>query len=110
MANIINYDLRLSADPSRVVMRPFHIAPEPRDRHAPQVKRMKRIVHAVLAMSEDECTAELEEVNQDFKDRHWQAAEVYLARFKHVADDLGLQQEPHSMGKRELIGASFCHE
>jgi predicted GH43/DUF377 family glycosyl hydrolase len=110
MANIINYDLRLSADPSRVVMRPFHIAPEPRDRHAPQVKRMKRIVHAVLAMSEDECTAELEEVNQDFKDRHWQAAEVYLARFKHVADDLGLQQEPLSMGKRELIGAYFCHE
>lgn len=110
MANIINYDLRLSADPSRVVMRPFHIAPEPRDKHAPQVARMQRIVNAVLEMSEAQCAAELEEVNQDFKDRHWQAAEVYLARFQHVANDLGLQQEPLSMCRRELIGAYFCHE
>jgi predicted GH43/DUF377 family glycosyl hydrolase len=110
MANIINYDLRLSADASRVVMRPFHIAPEPRDRHAPEVARMKRIVDAVLALSEDECAAELEEVNQDFRDRHWQTAEVYLARFRHVANDLGLQQEPLSLCRQELIGSYFCHE
>ncbi len=110
MANIVHYDLRMSADASRVVMRPFHIAPEPRDLHAPQIARMKRIVDAVMAMSEEDCAAQLAEVNHDFEDRHWQSAQVYLKRFAHIADDLGMQKETLSTCRRELIGAYFCHE
>ena len=110
MADIVHYDLRLSADPSRVVMRPFHIAPEPRDVHAPQVARMKRIVDAVMGISEAECERQLADVNQDFSERHWQTEQVYLKRFEHVANDLGLQKEPLSTFRRELIGAYFCHE
>ncbi len=110
MANIVHYDTRMSADASRVVMRPFHIAPEPRNRQCPQLARMRRIVDAVMVMSEQECSAELAEVNHDFEDRHWQTAQVYLKRFDHIADDLALRGEPLSTCRRELIGAYFCHE
>ncbi|MET0181466.1 MAG: glycosidase, partial [Caulobacterales bacterium] len=84
------YDLRLWADPARVVVRPFHIAPEPRDANAPQMQRVKRIVDSVLALSRAQCTEELAIVDADFETRHWQTEVIYRDRFKHIASDLGL--------------------
>ncbi|MGE0830451.1 MAG: glycoside hydrolase family 130 protein [Hyphomonadaceae bacterium] len=101
--------LRLKADPSRVVIRPFHIAPEPRDMNAPESGRMRRIVDAVSAMDMRTVQAELSLVNTDFEPRHWQTRRVYLQRYEHIMAHLDAKYELREIQK-ELIGAYFCHE
>jgi len=106
---IHNFDLRLAPDPSRVVIRPFHIAPEPRDLNVTQMDRAKRIVDAVLEMTTEECQRNLAVVDADFASRHWQTQAVYLRRYEQIMADLRMSLElsrPH----QELIGAYFCHE
>lgn len=104
--NIRDFELRLSPEPARVVIRPFHIAPE---RHPAQSERALRIVNAVLALSTEECERELAIVDADFEARHWQIQAVYERRFEQIAAQIGCKadiDQPH----RELIGAYFCHE
>lgn len=110
MVTVRHLDLRLTADPARVVVRPFHIAQEPRDKRPRETGRMQRIVNSVLALSPAECEAELALVNRDFEQRHWQTRLVYLERFAHVADEIGLSPQGLSLAQKELIGACFCHE
>jgi predicted GH43/DUF377 family glycosyl hydrolase len=109
MVEVKHLDGRLTPDPARVVIRPFHIAPEPRDMHPVQAGRARRIVDAVLAMSEAECEREFALVDADFDDRHWQTEDVYLRRGEQVLEDLGLKPKL-SQAQRFLIGAYFCHE
>jgi len=107
--NVREFDQRLAPDPARVVIRPFHIAPEPRDKQLTQTHRAQRIVDAVLALSCEECERELAIVDADFETRHWQTQAVYERRFEQVKAQLELGDkidQPH----RELIGAYFCHE
>lgn len=110
MVHVKHLDLRLTADPARVVIRPFHIAPEPRDKNKPESGRIARIVNSVLKLSPAECVAELALVNHDFEQRHWQTRLVYFERFAHVAAELELNAADLSEAQRELIGACFCHE
>ncbi len=91
---------RLTAEPGRVVIRPFQIAPGPRPR---------RIVDAVMAMDMRTCQSELALVNKDFGARHWQTRGVYMDRFRQVQEDLGLGDDVREE-RKELIGAYFCHE
>jgi len=105
-----HYHERLVAEPSRVVIRPFQIAAEPRDLNTPQSWRMRRIVDAVIALSAQACEAVLRDVAQDFAERHWQAQEVFLARFAHIARDLAIDERTLTTTQKELIGAHFCHE
>jgi predicted GH43/DUF377 family glycosyl hydrolase len=107
MVELHHYDVRLTADPARVVIRPFHIAPDPKS--VAQQSRPRRIVDAVLAMSPEQCTHALAVVDHDFKTRHWQTKRVYLKRYAQVMHDLGLNP-PISDAHKELIGAYFCHE
>jgi predicted GH43/DUF377 family glycosyl hydrolase len=107
--NIHNFDLRLTPDPARVVIRPFHIAPEPRDLNETQGRRARRIVDAVLEMTEDECARNLAIVDADFDSRHWQSEAVYLRRYDQVIKDLQMTLDI-GPAQRELIGAYFCHE
>jgi len=104
-----HYPTRLMAEAERVVLRPFHLASEPRDLNPPQTQRARRILDAVLALSETECTAMLSEINVDFAQRHWQARQVYLDRFHSIAEELHFDT-PLSDTRRQLIGAHFCHE
>lgn len=104
-----HYPLRLTADPRRVVLRPFHLASEPRDLNPPQTHRARRIVDAIMALSESECAAMLTDINADFEGRHWQARQVYLERFAAIAAELHFDM-PLSDARRQLIGAHFCHE
>jgi predicted GH43/DUF377 family glycosyl hydrolase len=107
--NVREFDQRLAPDPARVVIRPFHIAPEPRDKQLSQTHRAQRIVDAVLGLTGEECERELGVVDADFEARHWQTQGVYERRFEQVKVQLGLDydiDQPH----RELIGAYFCHE
>jgi predicted GH43/DUF377 family glycosyl hydrolase len=108
MIELHHYEARLTADPARVVIRPFHIAPEPREALKTQ-SRPRRIVNAVLAMSPTECAHALAVVDADFETRHWQTKRVYLKRYAQVMQDLELNP-PLSGAHKELIGAYFCHE
>ena len=101
--------LRLQAEPGRVVIRPFQIAPEPRSLHPSETSRIHRIVSAVLGMDMRTCQAELALVAKDFEQRHWQTRKVFLERFEQVRAELDL--DPNLREERkELIGAYFCHE
>ncbi|MDM3737044.1 hypothetical protein, partial [Proteus mirabilis] len=64
---LFNHDLRLHADPSRVVVRPFHIAWGGKG-GAPN--RTERLVGEVLRMTAQQARDELEEVLKDFEARH----------------------------------------
>jgi len=101
--------VRLQAEPGRVVIRPFQMAPEPRSLHPSETSRVRRIVDAVLDMDMRTCQSELALVNRDFAQRHWQTRQVFLERFEQVRAELdldpGLREE-----RKELIGAYFCHE
>jgi len=101
--------LRLQADASRVVVRPFHVAVEPRT-HAGKTGRIWRIVDAVLALEQEEAEAELNLVLRDFEARHWQTRSVFVQRYAEIEQALGLENVAISTIKRQLIGAYFCHE
>ncbi len=100
---------RLVAEPDRVVIRPFQIAPEPRALHPRESSRAQRIVNAVLEMDMRTCQSELALVNRDFGQRHWQTREIFLDRYQQVKEDLDLGNHVRE-DRKELIGAYFCHE
>lgn len=107
MLEVRHHPLRLQADASRVVVRPFHVGSEPVGA-APS--RMERIVRAVLAMDMRTARAELALVFRDFEARHWQTRKVFHQRYKEIERQLGLDSRHIHDEKKELIGAYFCHE
>ncbi|SEN79328.1 Predicted glycosyl hydrolase, GH43/DUF377 family [Sphingomonas gellani] len=104
---LFNHRLRLHADPSRVVVRPFHIASDPNGK-APS--RTERLVAEVLKMTPEEARDQLELVLKDFEARHWQTRRVFMTRYREVQQQLGLDDADIDDEKRQLIGAYFCHE
>ncbi len=105
--NLFNHQLRLHADPSRVVVRPFHIAWGGQG-GAPS--RTERLVGEVLEMTPAEARTQLEVVLKDFEARHWQTRRVFMTRYDQIEDMLGLNGSEIGDEKRQLIGAYFCHE
>ena len=99
--------LRLTADPSRVALRPFHLAWQSNDA---EPGRAARLLDAVLALSDDEIHATLRLVLADFETRHWMTARVFLTRCAQIAALLGRDLSGLSRERRQLIGAYFCHE
>lgn len=99
--------LRLTADPARVVVRPFHLAWQSSG-GAPS--RTQRIVNAVLAMSEREVADRLTHVLIGFEARHWQTRRVFMTRFREIAALLKLDEAGIGDERCQLIGAYFCHE
>jgi hypothetical protein len=106
--DLFNHRLRLHADPSRVVVRPFHIAWGGGNGAPPS--RTERLVGEVLAMSPQEARDQLEAVLKDFEARHWQTRRVFMTRYDQIEDLLKLDGSKISDEKRQLIGAYFCHE
>lgn len=107
--DIRNFDTKLTADASHVVLRPFTISNEPRRSALGMMTRAERIAHTVMALSEDECAAYLDRVDGDFSGRHWQTHAIFLDRFNQVRGMIGnLQNVGDSRAK--LIGAFFSHE
>jgi predicted GH43/DUF377 family glycosyl hydrolase len=107
--DVIHCPLRLQADASRVVVRPFHIPIEGGSTPG-RPGRVRRIVDAVLALDEAAAEAELDLVLRDFEARHWQTRGVFNTRFTAIEAGLGLDRETISPFKQQLIGAYFCHE
>jgi predicted GH43/DUF377 family glycosyl hydrolase len=98
--------MRLQADASRVVVRPFHIPIDPANPHA---GRVGRIVEQVMGFDEKEAESVLELVFKDFEARHWQTRNVFNQRYDQIAQALALNGAISAV-RRELIGAYFCHE
>lgn len=100
-------DTRLHADPSRVVLRPFHLGWQAA--HA-DGNRALQLVEDVASLSEESTLAEYSNVLNDFKERHWQTEDMFLERWQEVARTLNLGDRNFGEIRQKLIGAYFCHE
>ncbi|MEO6389049.1 MAG: glycoside hydrolase family 130 protein [Croceibacterium sp.] len=100
-------DERLHADPSRVVLRPFHLGWQAKN--APGGRAL-RLVQDIAALSEDEVTAEYARVRQDFAERHWQTEKMFEERFAEVRESVPFDTGHFTPTRQRLIGAFFCHE
>ena len=100
-------DTRLHADPSRVVLRPFHL-----DWQASSADggRARRLVADIAGLSERAASAEYRRVLHDFSARHWQTEQMFDVRYREVEETLGLDGTAYSRARKRLIGAYFCHE
>lgn len=107
MLDIFHHPLRLRADPSRVVVRPFHLPPKSADGLQ---SRSERIVEHVLSLDAPSVSAELSLVFKDFEARHWQTRKVFEGRYAQIEKALELDGNALEQGQKELIGAYFCHE
>jgi predicted GH43/DUF377 family glycosyl hydrolase len=103
--DIYHHPLRLSANPARVVVRPFHLSWQAA---GPEPSRTARLIKRVLELDAASVEAELEVVYKDFSARHWQTRSVFERRFDDLAQKIDLADL--SGPQRELIGAYFCHE
>ena len=101
------HPLRLKADPSRVVVRPFHLAWQG---SSSEPGRANRLVDAVLTLDDREIGRQLKIVMQDFEQRHWQTRKIFLKRFSQICALLELKLDGIGDKRQQLIGAYFCHE
>jgi predicted GH43/DUF377 family glycosyl hydrolase len=101
------FDTRLHADPSRVVLRPFHLGWQSQRAHS---GRAMRLVEDVAALNEEAAQAEYAKVLSDFGERHWQTEHLFEQRYAEVDQALHLADRNFSPTRRRLIGAYFCHE
>lgn len=109
MFELKHFETELNADASRVVLRPFSIAGEPRGTAYGIMTRAERIVKAVLAFSPEQCRKQLEGVDRDFFGRHWQTHAIFLDRFRQIRQLIGNLRDV-SEDHAKLIGAYFSHE
>ena len=107
MIDLVHHELRLHADPSRVVVRPFHLAWQASGLDPARVQQLGR---DILALDAHTVRAELRELLSDFGERHWQIEQVFDERFAAIEPKLGLEARPVKRETRRLIGAYFCHE
>jgi predicted GH43/DUF377 family glycosyl hydrolase len=101
--------LYLRPDPSRVVVRPFRLASEPRDLNPTDWKRVDHIVGRVLAMDAATTASLLDDVLQNFEGRH----RNLLAKFEARAAEMENALTGHvdfTRSQRQLVGAYFMHE
>ena len=101
------HPLRLKADPSRVVVRPFHLAWQG---NKSDPGRARRLVDQVLTLSDQEVGRALQQIMQNFETRHWQTRKVFLKRFAEISKLLGLSLAGIGDKRQQLIGAYFCQE
>lgn len=107
MVDLVQHELRLHADPSRVVVRPFHLAWQAT---GPDVVRVRKLIADIMALDPRTVRAELSVVLRDFADRHWQIERVFDDRYAEIERALGMQEQEVKRETRRLIGAYFCHE
>src|SRR6202453_2846302 len=101
--------LYLRPDPSRVVVRPFRLASEPRDFTPTHWKRVDHIVGRVLEMDAHTTASLLDDVLQNFEGRN----RNLLAKFEGGGAEMEKPLATHggvTNAQRQLIGAYFMHE
>src|SRR6185369_8018189 len=101
--------LYLRPDPSRVVVRPFKPATEPRDLNPTDKSRANHIVDRVLALDATTAAAQLADVLENFQGRHRNLIDKFEKRAAEMEDAFA----PHATfttEQRRLVGAYFLHE
>ncbi len=106
MLHVHQSSLRLRADPSRVVIRPFHLA---WNEAAPD-ERMRALADEVREMDMRTARTELALVFHDFEGRHLQTERIFKQRYREIEERLQLDGRHIREEKKLLIGAYFCHE
>jgi predicted GH43/DUF377 family glycosyl hydrolase len=101
--------LYLRPDPTRVVVRPFKPAPEPRGLNPTDTVRANHIVGRVLRLDAEAAARQLSDVLDNFEGRHRNLLDVFETR----AAEMEAALEPHAelnTTQRRLIGAYFVGE
>lgn len=107
MSEFRQIDLRLHADPTRVVVRPFHLAWQA---SGADLARVQKLARDIVSLDSRTIRSELGIVLQDFADRHWQIEDVFDRRFAEIEPKLGLDSAGFRTDTKRLIAAYFCHE
>jgi predicted GH43/DUF377 family glycosyl hydrolase len=101
--------LYLRPDPTRVVVRPFKPATEPRDLNPTDKARANHIVDRVLALDPEMAASQLADILENFQGRH----RNLLDKFETRADEMEDAFSAHATftkTQRRLVGAYFLHE
>ncbi len=101
--------LHLRPDPSRVVVRPFKPATEPRDLNPTDKSRANHIVERVLALDPETATGLLADVLENFQGRHRNLLATFEARADNMEEALA-SHTSFSALQRQLVGAYFMNE
>lgn len=101
--------LHLRPDPSRVVVRPFKPATEPRDLNPTDKSRANHIVERVLALDPETAAGLLADVLENFQGRHRNLLATFEARADSMEDALA-SHATFSPLQRQLVGAYFMNE
>lgn len=99
----------LEPDPTRVILRPFLSAPDPRDLHPADLRRATRLIDRILALDARAVEEELQAILRAFGARHADLIAILAERYAHIRDLLGLDEDP-IQERRLLIGAYFSNE
>jgi predicted GH43/DUF377 family glycosyl hydrolase len=101
------HDLKLTADPRQVVLRPFHLSWQG---NAAEPSRAQKLVDDVVALAECQVDIELRRVMIDFEQRHWQTETIFHQRCVELSQVCNIDLHSMSMARKLLIGSYFCHE
>lgn len=92
--------LKFEADPSRVIAKFFKTGRE---------DRSKRIIKRILSLTKEECKETLQDVFENFSERHSDLEDVLLRNYQRIQYFL-TDPEDLSFDRRLLIGAYFSKE
>lgn len=101
--------LSLRPDPTRVIVRPFKPATEPRDLNPTDKTRANHIVDRVLTLDEETSASQLADVLENFQGRHRNLLRTFEARAEEMEDALA-EHAAFTQVQRQLIGAYFLNE
>jgi len=101
--------LHLRPDPTRVIVRPFKPATEPRDLNPTDKTRANHIVDRVLTLDADTAARQLADVLENFLGRHRNLLQAFEARADEMEDALAVHAT-FTQIQRQLVGAYFLNE
>ena len=100
IVELVQHELRLHADPARVVVRPFHLAWQA---SGPDLERVQKLARKIFALDTRTVRAELSVVLRDFADRHWQIEKVFEERFNEIEPRLYRYPAIHAPSFRRAV-------
>jgi predicted GH43/DUF377 family glycosyl hydrolase len=101
--------LHLRPDPTRVIVRPFKPATEPRDLNPTDKTRANHIVERVLSLDTATAAAQLADVLENFLGRHRNLLKAFELRAEEMEAALA-DHAAFTHVQRQLVGAYFLNE
>ncbi|QDW38625.1 glycosidase [Bradyrhizobium sp. KBS0727] len=101
--------LYLRPDPTRVIVRPFKPATEPRDLNPTDKTRANHIVERVLSLDSATAAAQLADVLENFLGRHRNLLQAFELRAGEMEEALA-DHAAFTQVQRQLVGAYFLNE